>query len=147
MSPSPYEPVTARFSQVCPKVVTVPPTGKGDDASLTRRSLAFRGARLKNRRTFKYGPCRPHAPAILPPGTPVPDFTLHSTPDQAVSLHDFRGWPVVLAFYPADWSPVCGNQMTPYSELSPSFPASAWNRSACPSRTSSAISHSPEIGN
>ena len=39
-------------------------------------------------------------------GEPAPDFTLHNTPDQTVSLHDLRGRPVILAFYPADWSPV-----------------------------------------
>jgi peroxiredoxin len=57
----------------------------------------------------------------LPPGTSAPDFTLHSTPDQTVSLHDFRGQPVILAFYPADWSPVCGDQMSLYQELLPEF--------------------------
>lgn len=49
-----------------------------------------------------------HPKSILGPGTPAPDFTLHSTPDQSVSLSDFRGQPVILAFYPADWSPVRG---------------------------------------
>ena len=35
-----------------------------------------------------------------------PDFyALHSTPDQTVSLSDFKGQNVILAFYPADWSP------------------------------------------
>jgi len=57
----------------------------------------------------------------LQPGTPAPDFTLHSTPDQSVSLHEFRGRPVVLAFYPADWSPVCGDQLTLYNEVLPEF--------------------------
>ena len=41
-------------------------------------------------------------PTPLPPGTKAPDFELPSTPDQTVSLSDFRGQPVVLAFYPAD---------------------------------------------
>src|SRR5258706_424896 len=41
----------------------------------------------------------------LSAGTPAPDFTLPSTPDQRVSLSDFRGRPVILAFYPAEWSP------------------------------------------
>ena len=50
-----------------------------------------------------------HPSTALSPGTPAPDFTLHSTPDQAVSLSEFQGQPVVLAFYPADWSPVCGD--------------------------------------
>jgi peroxiredoxin len=54
-------------------------------------------------------------------GTAAPDFTLHSTPDQTVSLHDFRGRPVILAFYPADWSPVCGDQMVLYNEILPEF--------------------------
>jgi peroxiredoxin len=57
----------------------------------------------------------------LPAGTPAPDFSLNSTPDQRVALHEFRGRPVVLAFYPADWSPVCGDQMALYNELLPEF--------------------------
>jgi|SRR5579862_2124581 len=57
----------------------------------------------------------------LPPGTPAPDFSLPSTPDQLVSLADFRGRPVVLAFYPADWSPVCGDQMALYNEILDEF--------------------------
>jgi len=48
---------------------------------------------------------------VLPPGTPAPDFTLPVTPDQKLSLRELRGHPVILAFYPADWSPVCGDQM------------------------------------
>ncbi len=55
--------------------------------------------------------------SILTAGTPAPDFSLPSTPDQHVSLADFRGQPVVLAFYPADWSPVCGDQMALYNEM------------------------------
>lgn len=54
---------------------------------------------------------------LLPVGTNAPDFTLHSTPDQTVSLSDFRGRPVVLVFYPADWSPVCGDQVALYNEM------------------------------
>jgi peroxiredoxin len=57
----------------------------------------------------------------LAPGTPAPDFNLHSTPDQSVSLSDFRGAPVILAFYPADWSPVCGDQMALYNQILPEF--------------------------
>jgi peroxiredoxin len=57
----------------------------------------------------------------LQPGTPAPDFTLHCTPDQSVSLREFRGQPVILAFYPADWSPVCGDQMVLYNEILPEF--------------------------
>jgi len=58
---------------------------------------------------------------ILSPGTPAPDFTLPVTPDQKLSLRDLRGRPVVLAFYPADWSPVCGDQMALYNEVLPEF--------------------------
>ena len=54
-------------------------------------------------------------------GTKAPDFTLPSTPDQKLSLSDFRGSPVILAFYPADWSPVCGDQMALYNEVLPEF--------------------------
>ena len=57
----------------------------------------------------------------LPPGTPAPDFTLPVTPDQRVSLSEFRGRPVILAFYPADWSPVCGDQMALYNQILPEF--------------------------
>ena len=59
--------------------------------------------------------------AILPPGTHAPPFTLKSGPDQSYSLADFRGRPVVLAFYPADWSPVCGDQMALYNEVLSEF--------------------------
>jgi peroxiredoxin len=58
---------------------------------------------------------------MLKPGTPAPDFKLRSTPDQMVSLSEFRGHPVVLCFYPADWSPVCGDQLVLYNELMPEF--------------------------
>jgi peroxiredoxin len=58
---------------------------------------------------------------ILSPGTKAPDFTLPVTPDQKLSLSDLRGQPVVLAFYPADWSPVCGDQMALYNEVHPEF--------------------------
>jgi peroxiredoxin len=58
---------------------------------------------------------------ILTPKNPAPNFTLNATPDQKVSLSDLRGKPVVLAFYPADWSPVCGDQMALYNEILPEF--------------------------
>src|SRR2546421_2927586 len=55
------------------------------------------------------------------PGSRAPEFTLHSTPDQKVSLSEFRGRAVILAFYPADWSPVCGDQMALYNQILPEF--------------------------
>jgi peroxiredoxin len=57
----------------------------------------------------------------LPPGTKAPDFELPSTPDQTVSLADFQGQSVILAFYPEDWSPVCSDQLALYQELLPEF--------------------------
>jgi peroxiredoxin len=59
--------------------------------------------------------------AALPAGTPAPDFALRSTPDRSVRLGEFRGRPVVLASYPADRSPVCGDQMALYNEVLPEF--------------------------
>ena len=57
----------------------------------------------------------------LPPGTRAPNFELPATPNQTVSLVEFRGHPVILAFYPEDWSPVCSDQMALYQELLPEF--------------------------
>ena len=59
------------------------------------------------------------AAAILQAGTQAPEFTLHSTPDQSLSLAELRGRPVVLAFYPADWSPVCGDEMALFNAVLP----------------------------
>ena len=64
------------------------------------------------------------SPAVAEPlaaGSQAPDFRLHTTPDQTVSLREFRGQPVILTFYPADWSPVCGDQMALYNEIYPEF--------------------------
>ena len=61
------------------------------------------------------------AQSPLQPGSRAPDFTLHKTPDEVVSLSELRGRPVILAFYPADWSPVCGDQMALYNEILPEF--------------------------
>jgi peroxiredoxin len=58
---------------------------------------------------------------VLEAGTRAPDFKLHSTPDQLESLSDFRGSPVILAFYPADWSPVYGDQMALYNQILSEF--------------------------
>ncbi|HVK03528.1 MAG TPA: peroxiredoxin [Armatimonadaceae bacterium] len=61
----------------------------------------------------------PHG--ALPAGTPAPDFTLRCTADQSLTLSEFKGTPVILAFYPADWSPVCGDQMALYNQILPEF--------------------------
>src|SRR5262245_360490 len=62
-----------------------------------------------------------NAAGVLQPGIEAPDFELLSTPDQKVDLNHFRGRPVVLVFYPADWSPVCSDQLTLYNEILPEF--------------------------
>jgi peroxiredoxin len=59
--------------------------------------------------------------SVLEAGAAAPDFTLRSTPDQTLSLHELRGRPVVLLFYPADWSPVCGDELALFNELVPDF--------------------------
>ena len=59
--------------------------------------------------------------SALAPGSEAPDFTLRSTPDQWLTLSEFQSQPVVLAFYPADWSPVCGDQMALYNEMLKEF--------------------------
>jgi peroxiredoxin len=57
----------------------------------------------------------------LQPGITAPDFTLRNTPNQSISLNQYRGKPVILVFYPADFSPVCGDEMTLFNELLPEF--------------------------
>src|SRR5215813_3053672 len=73
-------------------------------------------------------PNDPNSPAAagtptkaLSAGEVAPDFTLYCTPDQALSLSEFLGRSVILAFYPADWSPVCGDQMALYNECLSEF--------------------------
>jgi peroxiredoxin len=57
----------------------------------------------------------------LPSGTAAPQFTLESASGECVSSSEFKGKPVILAFYPADWSPVCSDQMALYNEILPEF--------------------------
>jgi peroxiredoxin len=61
--------------------------------------------------------------ALLPPGTPAPDFQLPVSPNEKITLSELRGNPVILAFYPADWSPVCGDQLALYNEIYSEFEA------------------------
>lgn len=65
--------------------------------------------------------CHRRAEAILSAGTPAPYFALHASPFRVVRLMELRGRPVILAFYPADWSPVCGDQMALYNEVLSEF--------------------------
>jgi peroxiredoxin len=66
-------------------------------------------------------PSKPLPPENTPleHGTQAPHWELYSTPNEKVSLSDFRGRPLAMAFYPADWSPVCSDQMALYQEISP----------------------------
>jgi peroxiredoxin len=59
----------------------------------------------------------------LEPGTRAPDFSLAATPDQSVELAELlaEGQALIMAFYPADWSPVCTDQMALYNEILPEF--------------------------
>jgi peroxiredoxin len=58
---------------------------------------------------------------MLQAGTIAPDFTLHATPDQQLQLSELQDKKVILAFYPADWSPVCDDQLTLYNEIGKYF--------------------------
>ena len=65
---------------------------------------------------------------LLQAGQMAPDFTLPSSAPKdagetagSVSLHDFRGKNVILAFYPADWSAVCGDELAIFNQMLPMF--------------------------
>jgi len=67
------------------------------------------------------GPAVAHHATPLQPGVEAPDFELPSTPDQKVRLSEFRGQPVILVFYPEDWSPVCSDELGLYQAVLPEF--------------------------
>jgi peroxiredoxin len=74
------------------------------------------------RRTKKAAAKQPVDPsAVLVPGTPAPDFELPGIAGERLSLSDYRGQPIILVFYPADWSSVCGDQLSLYNEVLPLF--------------------------
>jgi peroxiredoxin len=58
---------------------------------------------------------------MLPAGAKAPEFSLQSSSGDEIALAELRGKPVILAFYPADWSPVCGDQLALYNEVLPMF--------------------------
>jgi peroxiredoxin len=78
-------------------------------------AIGFEGISVSKRREQE------NTTAILSPGTIAPPFELPVTPDQKLLLDALRGRPVIVAFYPADWSPVCGDQMGLYNEILPEF--------------------------
>lgn len=67
------------------------------------------------------GPASGRRAEVLPAGTPAPDFALKATPDQVLRLSELRGRPVILVFYPADWSAVCSDQVALYNEMLSEF--------------------------
>lgn len=71
--------------------------------------------------SIQQGNGRQQPGAILPAGTQAPDFTLANQKGEKVNLAGLRGRPVILVFYPADWSPVCGDQLALYNEVLPMF--------------------------
>jgi peroxiredoxin len=54
---------------------------------------------------------------VIEPGAQAPHFTLPDQDGNKVSLADFRGQTLVLVFYPADFSPVCTDQLSVYQEV------------------------------
>ncbi len=64
---------------------------------------------------------KPLPRSFLKAGVKAPDFSLKSTSDKNVSLKDYRGHTLILLFYPADFSPVCSDELPLYSELIPEF--------------------------
>ncbi len=65
---------------------------------------------------------------LLKVGVKAPDFTLAGSAADAageagetVSLRDYTGKNVIIVFYPADWSAVCGDELAVYNEILPMF--------------------------
>lgn len=54
---------------------------------------------------------------MLANGTTAPDFELEATKGENFKLSAMRGKRVIMAFYPADWSPVCTDQLSFYNEV------------------------------
>jgi len=59
---------------------------------------------------------------MLQVGDPAPDFTLASHNEGELNLAWYQGRKnVVLAFYPADWTPVCATQVPEYQKVAERF--------------------------
>ena len=77
---------------------------------------------MNSNRSSQHNNYPTHAPTeAIGPGRRGPDFCLRSTPDQSVKLSELQGRTVILAFYPADWSPVCSDEMSFFNECLPEF--------------------------
>jgi peroxiredoxin len=92
--------------------------GKNQQGTTAENSALGAGVRAPDFKLRSTQPSRPDRET----GEPPPDTKPQSMPpDQFISLSELRGRPVILAFYPADWSPVCGDEMALYNELLPEF--------------------------
>jgi peroxiredoxin len=60
---------------------------------------------------------------LIQTGEKAPDFSLRDQDGNEVSLEDFAGRSLILAFYPADFSPGCSNQLSLYQEVLGEFEA------------------------
>jgi peroxiredoxin len=54
---------------------------------------------------------------VIEAGSRAPGFSLPDHEGHEVSLSDFAERKLVIAFYPADFSPVCSDQMSLYQEV------------------------------
>jgi peroxiredoxin len=54
---------------------------------------------------------------LIEPGARAPDFKLPDQDGNEVSLGDFSGRRLVVAFYPLDFSPICTDQLSLYQEV------------------------------
>jgi peroxiredoxin len=72
-------------------------------------------------RTPLTGDADPSPAGPLESGTVAPDFSLPSGPDSTLRLSTLRGRLAILVFYPADWSPVCGDELALFNELVDEF--------------------------
>src|SRR3981081_3345497 len=93
----------------------------GGQGAGTRRKVRYDRSRLRGSKRDARQKETNRMSQILAASTAAPDSMLRVTPDQRLSLSDLKGRPVILAFYPADWSPVCGDQMALYNEVVPEF--------------------------
>jgi peroxiredoxin len=54
---------------------------------------------------------------VIEAGSKAPEFSLPDQDGDEVSLADFAGRKLIMAFYPGDFSPVCTDQLSLYQEI------------------------------
>ena len=59
---------------------------------------------------------QPLATSMVEVGEKAPDFTLKNTSKESVTLSDYRGKTVILAFYPGAFTGVCDKEMCSFQE-------------------------------